>query len=129
MDVHTIMCNDETGEKTIEFARRTAETLYKASLKSNQIRNVFTEVRKIETIWTERSAAEALPRLNMLKPKLAYQTARGSSMKTLAEVLSQAIDEVVKAPAEKRDQMFRRFMDLFEAILAYHRAQSVNVKL
>jgi CRISPR/Cas system CSM-associated protein Csm2 small subunit len=37
--------------------------------------------------------------------------------------MSEAIDMVNQVPAgEERDQRFVRFMDLFEAILAYHRA-------
>jgi CRISPR-associated protein Csm2 len=58
----------------------------------------------------------------MLKPKLAYQTARTPSVDKLKQVLSEAIDEVVKSVPEKKDSAFQRFMDLFEAILAYHRA-------
>jgi len=62
-------------------------------------------------------------RLNMLKPKLDYQTARSPEVARLRDVLSAAIDEVNRAgDAEERDKRFRRFMDLFEAILAYHRS-------
>jgi CRISPR/Cas system CSM-associated protein Csm2 small subunit len=33
-------------------------------------------------------------------------------------VLSEAIDEVEKAPAEKKDAAFQRFVNFFEAVLA-----------
>ena len=54
----------------------------------------------------------------MVKPKMAYAAARasGQGAKILARVLSHAIDEV-GSDARK----FARFVDLFEAILAYHK--------
>jgi CRISPR-associated protein Csm2 len=123
MTISSIMNADTSGEEMVTFARQTALSLVKNGLTRAKIRTIFTEVRKIESLWDNRPA-DALRRLNMLKPKLDYQTARSESVKLLKDTLSQAIDEVNKAPAgEKRDQAFRRFMDLFEAILAYHRSE------
>jgi len=126
MTIHTIMTADQTGEELVKFAERTAEQLVKDELTRSQIRNIFTEMRQIETLWSSESSAkktEALRRLNMLKPKLAYQTARSSPVKLLAEVLSEGITSVSTASEEERDQRFTRLVDLFEAILAYHRAR------
>jgi CRISPR-associated protein Csm2 len=121
-DVTTIMSADPSGEQLVTFARQTAEQLVHNNLTRAQIRNIFTEVRKIEALW-EAKPDVARRRLNMLKPKLDYQTARSDPVKGLRDVLSKAIEEVEKAPDEKeRNQRFRRFVDLFEAILAYHRA-------
>lgn len=123
MSVQQIMTADETGEKLVKFADETADKLVKASLTRAQIRNIFTEVRQIESLWG-MNRADALRRLNMLKPKLAYQTARTPQMKDLQSVLSEAITLVSNAASdEEKDQRFERFMDLFEAILAYHRAK------
>lgn len=122
MSVNTIMTADPTGVELVTFARQTADRLVHDDLKRSQIRNIFTEVRKIEAMW-EGHAVEALRRLNMLKPKLDYQTARSQPVAGLRDVLSQAIDEVNRASdEEERDKRFRRFVDLFEAILAYHRS-------
>lgn len=57
--------------------------------------------------------------LVMLKPKMAYVAARANTQgaKTLAQVLSYAIDAVGSDYTK-----FARFVDLFEAILAYHKA-------
>jgi len=124
MDVSKIMVNDASGEELVTFARQTAQTLVKNSLTRSQIRGIFTEVRKIDAMWEGPRNADALRRLNMLKPKLDYQTARSESVKVLRDVLSAAIDEVNKAADEKdRSARFHRFMELFEAILAYHRAE------
>ncbi|NMC53639.1 MAG: type III-A CRISPR-associated protein Csm2 [Chloroflexi bacterium] len=123
MSVQQIMTADETGEKLVKFADETADKLVRASLTRAQIRNIFTEVRQIESLWG-MNRADALRRLNMLKPKLAYQTARTPQMKDLQSVLSEAITLVSNAASDdEKDQRFERFMDLFEAILAYHRAK------
>jgi CRISPR-associated protein Csm2 len=123
MSIQTIMTADESGQELVEYAQQVADVLVKNNLTRAQIRNIFTEVRQIEALWgTSQRKEEALRRLSMLKPKLAYQTARTNSLEKLKQVLSEAIDEVVKSPADKKDATFQRFMDLFEAILAYHRA-------
>ena len=124
MTIHTIMTADESGKELVEMAKQVAQTLVNNRLTRNQIRNIFTETRQIEAMWQMGGdhKSDALRRLNMLKPKLAYQTARTSSVEDLKKALSEAIDEVEKAPAEKKDAAFTRFMNFFEAILAYHHA-------
>jgi CRISPR-associated protein Csm2 len=131
-NIQTIMTNDPTGEQLVTFAQTTAEQLVKNQLTRGQVRNIFTEVRKIEALWDAESAKEpdkrdynkALRRLVMLKPKMDYQTSRIPQVELLKKVLSDAIDEVVKGGTNKdKDERFKRFMNLFEAILAYHRAK------
>lgn len=119
--IQALMTADESGAELVAFAQQTAEVLVKQNLTRSQIRTIFTEVRQIEAAWGNKP--DAARRLSMLKPKLAYQAARSNSVDHLREVLSDAIDEVLKATAAKRDQTFARFVELFEAILAYHRAQ------
>jgi CRISPR-associated protein Csm2 len=122
-DVKTIMTADPSGAELVAFAESTADRLVKNNLTRAQIRNIFTEVRRIEALW-ETKPDDAMRRLNMLKPKLDYQVSRARSVDLLKDVLSQAIDQVEAAgePVE-RERRFRRFVDLFEAILAYHRAK------
>lgn len=91
-------------------------------LNTSQIRNIFGEVRAIEQ--DVPVGATELPigvqrRLLMLKPKLAYQVGRFSNnnaLRAFADTLSKAID-LVGNDARR----FHTFVDLFEAILAYHR--------
>jgi len=121
MSIHTLMTADDNNAELVNFAKATAERLVKDQLTRSQIRNIFTEVRRIEALWPE---PDAMRRLNMLKPKLSYQTARTRQVEYLEKVLVEAIDEVGKATdLESRTQRFQRFVDLFEAILAYHRAE------
>lgn len=123
MDIGYIFTDDPSGAKLVELARSTADQLVSENLTRAQIRNIFTEVRKIEALWSAKPE-DARRRLNMLKPKLAYQAARSTPVGRLRDLLIPAIEEVEKAGDDKeRDRRFSRFMDLFEAILAYHRAQ------
>ncbi|NSW52342.1 MAG: type III-A CRISPR-associated protein Csm2 [Anaerolineae bacterium] len=117
-----IMMADESGKELVQFAEQTADKLVKDNLRATQIRNIFTEVRQIGALWKQDNA-RAMRRLQMLKPKMAYQTARQRQVGGLRDVLSDAIDEVEKRPAgPEREAAFQRFLDLFEAILAYHKA-------
>lgn len=114
-----VMTDDPKGEELVKFAKETADKLKR--LKKSQIRNVFTEVRRIETMW-EGDPEGAARRLNLLQPKLYYQTQRKREVKPLKDILSKAILYVVDADeAPEQKKRFDRFLELFEAILAYHR--------
>ncbi len=131
-EIQNIMTSDALGQQLVTFAKSTAIQLVKNQLTRGQVRNIFTEVRKIEALWEaesvknpeDRDYTVALRRLMMLKPKMDYQTSRIPQVQRLKEVLSEAIDFVVqgKTPAEQTER-FKRFMNLFEAILAYHRSE------
>jgi len=95
-------------------------------LSTSQIRTVFGEVRRIEMSWApgETNATTATSDLLLLKPKLAYQAARDAEknrrttpVQALANILTPGIDRI----GTDRDR-FQRFVDFFEAVLAYHKA-------
>ena len=98
-DVKTVLTADPSGAELVKFAEQTATQLVNARLTRSQIRNIFTEVRKIEALWASKPD-EALRRLNMLAPKLDYQVARNKEVKGLRDVLVPAIQEVEKAQHE-----------------------------
>ena len=89
-----------------------------ANVSASQIRNVFSKVRQIEMYWSSEVPVDdaGMRELILLKPKLRYQTARKNELEKLAALLISGIDHV-----ENRDH-FQRFVDFFEAILAYHTA-------
>lgn len=103
----------EGGRALVELAERVGRQVKNEGLTTNQIRNIYGLVKKME--MKGFSAHE----LMMLKPKMAYAAARasGRGAQILSKVLSHAID-AVGSDASK----FPRFVDLFEAILAYHKA-------
>lgn len=95
----------ETAEK---YGRKLAQSLTKS-----QIRNIYGAVKKMQM-----KGKLDTHKLLMLKPKLAYAAKRhGGGVNTLKDVLTQAIDLV-----GNDQQKFNRFVDFFEAILAYHKA-------
>lgn len=117
-------------------------------LTTSQIRNIFGEVRRIQMNWPpdrtedqdaeasnagkeeerKKKADEAFRSVVLLQPKLAYQAKRerGRGVEELQMVLDPCIDEIRKAPVEMRRLYFIRFVDFFEAILAYHKAAGGN---
>jgi CRISPR-associated protein Csm2 len=126
MSVQEIIRQDKTGEKLVKLAEEKGQQLSR-SLKRTQIRGIFTEARRIEAQWQTLGEEKAMRRLNMLKPKLHYQAKRNPDVEPLRALLVEAIDEVAKGESgEKRLERFERFMELFEAILAYHRFYGGN---
>jgi CRISPR-associated protein Csm2 len=102
----------------VEEAERIGQELVKQRLTTSRIRNVFGEVKRLQMRFDAN-------RLRMLKPKLAYMGARaGEGGERLQNVLSAAVDAVFSGnPAGSEvEQRFRRMVDFFEAILAYHKA-------
>lgn len=108
-------------------------------LTTNQIRNVFGEVRQIEMSWPKHrgqmsledqaKADNAYRRVVLLRPKLAYQARkeRGRGVEELKEVLDPCLEQIQKANGhETRRLYFERFVDFFEAILAYHKSAGGN---
>ena len=91
-----------------------------------QIRAIFDEIRQIEAIWL-RNGKEALHRLHLLKPKMAYRKARTPGIAPLVDALTPAVDLAVEAhdPDETR-RRFNRLVEYCEAILAYHKAHTVQ---
>ena len=118
----------EKPKELVEYAEKIAIDLVSGGsnekLTTNQIRTFFTEVKLIEGIVREKKemTPEVERRLHLLKPKLAYQTGRhGRGVAKLEKALIPAINCAVESK-----ENFQRFIDFFEAILAYHKAESGN---
>ncbi len=110
--------------RLIEVAKETGGSLAAQRLTTSQIRNIFGEVRSIEASW--RSDPDgSFRRVALLEPKLAYAAARGGGQRNPVEALSAVLSPCIKvirtAEPDKRKDYFDRFVDFFEAILAYHR--------
>lgn len=104
---------NEGGEILVKEAEQLGERLAR-NLTTSQIRNIYGAVKKMQMKGGKLDTHKLL----MLKPKLAYAAKRhGGGVDTLKEVLTQAIDRV-----GNDQKKFNRFVDFFEAILAYHKA-------
>jgi len=119
--LEAIITDPDSTQTLVEWAEKIGMTLKSLQLTTAQIRNIFGTVRQIEMGWTSKDTDEerrqAMRRLLLLKPRLAYQSKRVKAVEKLEKVLSAAIDHV-----EASRENFQRFVDFFEAILAYHTA-------
>ncbi len=111
--------NDPVGsaQEIVSAAKKWGEHLATEGLNNTQIRGVFGQVRVIELNWpVGQDSGLAKSQLLLLKPKLAYQAKRIPALAPLKEILEPGIDRV------KDRQTFQRFVEFFEAVVAYHRA-------
>ncbi len=93
---------------------------------TSQIRNIFGTARQIQLRWPndpEGAYRDAV----LLRPKLSYFAKReGRAMEDLRKVLTPALEMVSQGPEAERQVRFNRFMDFFEAIVAFHKAYGGN---
>jgi CRISPR-associated protein Csm2 len=111
--------------KMVNLAKEHGKRLVDKGLKSSQIRSIFGTARAIDGMWLiDNQKDRAFRELMKLKYKLAYQAARKGlePVKVLADLLEPAIDAVGSGDQAQRQERFSRFLDFFEALLAYHRA-------
>ncbi len=130
-DIKTIITDENGAEVLVKTADKVGDGLKGMGLTTSQIRALFGEVRQIEAEWEMGAEARkrALRRLILLKPKMAYRARkeRGRAVEELVDVLQRALDKVVEAKTEtEQNANFRRFVEFFEAILAYHKAHGGN---
>ncbi len=129
-DLKTIITDPNGAEALVRRAEELGKTLKNQGLTTSQIRALFGEVRQIQAQWQmEKQQQTARRRLILLKPKMAYRARkeRGRAVEELVKVLDPALDLVIgEKDQEKQDGNFRRFVEFFEAILAYHKAYGGN---
>lgn len=113
-EIDLIIGGDAT--KLVEVAERLGKAMKQNGLTTSQIRNVFGEVKRLQMHPFDQQTAR---QLILLKPRLAYQAGRhGGAVQDLANILSKAVDRVKEDP-----RRFENFVEFFEGILAYHRAE------
>ena len=89
---------------------------------TSQMRNIFSEVKRIEVkLSSQEQWQREYPNILLLRPKIAYNTARvisnkkDSRMKDLRAVLEKGLLAV------KNEHDFKRFSQFFEGVIAYHK--------
>jgi CRISPR-associated protein Csm2 len=113
----------QAAKKLVEWSEHLGEFLARRGLTTSQIRKVFGEVRRL---WMEaqKGWTDVLTRkVHLLIPKLEYAARKEVAVKALRAVLVRSIREVLEG--ENHDEIrrrFERFVEFFEAILAYHYA-------
>ncbi|MBC7222074.1 type III-A CRISPR-associated protein Csm2 [Candidatus Bipolaricaulota bacterium] len=119
-EIRRIVGDEGAAELLVKKAMELGEDLRTKGLKMAQIRDVFDELRQIESVWM-RNPQQAIRRLHLLRPKLYYRKRRHSALDPLVQALDIAVQEVVAVSSE--DEMHKRFQRLkefVEAVVAYH---------
>ena len=129
-EIQSIISTDN-AELLVRRADEIGRSLKENSLTTSQIRALFGEVRQIQGQWSidAENRQKALRRLHLLKPKMAYRARkeRGRAVQELVDVLNPALDAVLaEKDTSKQDECFGRFVEFFEAILAYHKSYGGN---
>ena len=108
----------EAGAKIlVEWADKLGAIFKATGLTSSQIRNFFGVIRSIQQQGFSKSQQKR--QFILLLPKIEYAAARANKlgMNGFRDVLKASIEAV----GQDADN-FQRFIEFFEAILAYHRA-------
>jgi CRISPR-associated protein Csm2 len=113
----------QAAKKLVEWSEHLGEFLARRGLTTSQIRKVFGEVRRL---WMEaqKGWTDVLTRkVHLLIPKLEYAARKEVAVKALRAVLVRSIREVLEGGNhDEIRKRFERFVEFFEAILAYHYA-------
>lgn len=127
-DIDAIILKDD-AEKLVQVSRILGEDLARSRLATHQLRNLFGEVRRIAMDLElelarqgeqKRISPTLRRRILLLKPRMAYQAARIQTRETAMERLKQVLERAIDHIGDNPDR-FQRFVDFFEAIVAYHR--------
>ena len=124
-DLEKIITDGGSAELMVSIADNLGRELKEVGLTTSQIRSLFGEVRQSQAIWSIKGQENrAMRRFILLKPKMAYRVRRerGQGVRTLVEALLPAMDAVITGTPEKQKERFDRFVEFFEAILAYHKS-------
>ncbi|WP_083757315.1 type III-A CRISPR-associated protein Csm2 [Carboxydothermus hydrogenoformans] len=103
---------DPKGELLISSAEKLGSFLARvAKMTTSQIRNLYTEAKSINY-----KDSDGPYRVNLLRAKFAYIAGRYSQVRDLQKIADKALAQIDSY------EKFKRFIDFFEAVVAYHRA-------
>jgi CRISPR-associated protein Csm2 len=117
---------NQIDQEAIKFADDCGKYLSQNDFKTNQIRRIFGEVKRIQM---KKFSAKEQTDLLLIKPKLAYTVGRidkkekslRNAVDKLRIMIFDCIDIILNQQDTKNQIMFENFANLFEAILAYHK--------
>lgn len=115
------------AQELVSLAQEVGHASYEHGLTSNQIRNIFGMVKRWEMQYRSESTqkvqqeSQLQQELTMLRPKIIYAASRHDELGTwiFALTMLHALDQTLNSGDLRHG--FCRFVDLFEAILAFHK--------
>lgn len=129
-DMKAMMTDPNGANLVVDWADKAGRDLKETGLTTAQIRALFGEVRQIQgQMSIENGHIKAWRRVHLLKPKMAYRARkeRGQAVRDLVSILDPALNVILQEPDEKvQKENFKRFVEFFEAILAYHKSYGGN---
>jgi CRISPR-associated protein Csm2 len=111
---------DGNADEHVKRAKELGIMLAEAKVSPTSIRNIFESVKKVQMYAELKGIEAASSKLILLKPKMEYAAVRAEkdeqkAIRDLVKELSTAIDLI-----GSDSNCFERFVEYFEAILAYH---------
>lgn len=132
-DLQTIITDPNGAATLVRWADDLGKEFYNKRLTTSQIRALFGEVRRIQAQWLSPGASKedqqkARRQFILLQPKMRYRSrSEKRVVGDLVDVLQPALELVIReSNEEKQRENFQRFVDFFEAILAYHKGYGGN---
>lgn len=95
------------------------------AMTTSQLRNIFSEIKRIQAqldASMDESQEDWQNAFTMLRPKLAYSTARVLSQKRDNRIKAfRTVLETAHSCVDNNPENFRRFSQFVEGIIAYHK--------
>lgn len=114
-------------DKLVTIADHLGSEFVNAKIGTSQIRNVFSEIKRIQQGWKKDKSFDQLKRdLILLKPKLAYASGRKVNIGPFKNALEDAVDAVINST--KQEDAVDNFFELTEAMVAYHKYYEEEAK-
>lgn len=109
----------KSGGAAEQFARQLK------SMKSNQLRKFFDEIKTIEKQLrvSETSWSDVETQIVSLIPQIKYNKGRKLIPEIFSNYMTDTIERILESSEddEKKKEMFKNFVKILEAIVAYHK--------
>ncbi len=115
------------SEKLVIISEELGIILKEHNVTNTKIRNIFEYAKGIHVAikmnTDKKLTPQEITKINLLSPKIAYIKSRekgntAQTLETLKMLFDECIASINKNPEKEK---FQRFMDMFEATLAYHK--------
>ncbi|HOV83958.1 MAG TPA: type III-A CRISPR-associated protein Csm2 [Paludibacteraceae bacterium] len=113
--IHTEWITQGTDKTMVDFTEEAGKYMAKQKLTKSKIRSIYGEIKRIQVNGFEKEKSS----FYLLRPKMAYALGRDSGNKGLK--LFKLIFDYTSNLVKDANQ-YENFCNLFEAILAYHKA-------
>ena len=122
MDEKGIAFAEAFGLHLCDMREHSIPVAGRAAMTTSQIRNVFSEVKRIQAKAKGQDFKTFQSDFFLLRPKMAYAEARVLSKTQDSRIKDfRKIIELAHKQVDNDKDNLQRFVDFFEAILAYHK--------